>query len=118
MAKKAKGATAPTTTLDELAAEGPLLDFRAAAQAAGFPGLSYWAMFRGARQGALVTARLGGRRVTTAPAVRRWLAGLNEPTLPPAAAPQRRRGRRARAKTSPAEAAYLRSRGLPAGGGA
>lgn len=101
------------TALDQLAAEG-MLDLRAAAREAGFPSLSYWALLRGSRRGTLMTAKLGGRVVTSAAAVRRWLAEC-QPRRDRLPAPPRHRGGRVKPRTTPAERAVLRARGLPTG---
>jgi len=99
---------AATTVL----AEGPL-PIREAARAAGVPTLSYHVVLRAWRSGALQAVRLGGRVHTSPAAILRWLAAAQPAQRLPA--PPRRRGRRARPATTPAEARVLSARGLPTG---
>lgn len=112
--RPAPGVTDSESTIDRVLREGPL-DFRAAAREAGAPSLSYWSLLRAWRAGALDGVRLGGRILTSAAAIRRWIAHTNERPLP-SPRPDGRRRRTARPRTSAAARDYLRARGLPAGG--
>ena len=109
-------AEAATKVVDLILREGAR-DFRAAAREAGVPRLSYHALRRAWIAGRLEAVRVAGRVLTSAAAIRRWLAasqGAPQPT--PRTAPRGRRSKR-RPTTSAAERAILAARGLPCGGG-
>lgn len=99
--------------VDRVLREGPLT-FREATREAGAPMLSYWALLRAWRSGKLDAIKLGGRVLTSAAAVRRWITAANERAVP---APRPRPRRVSRVATSPAARDFLGRRGLPAGGG-
>ena len=101
-------------TLDVLLSEG-LTGIRAAAAEAGVPRLSYWAVLRAWRSGRLEALKIGGRVMTSAAAIRRWILQTNERLLVERAVVPSRRMRRSRPVTSEAERRFLESRGLPSG---
>ena len=107
---------AATKVVDLILREGAR-DFRAAAKEAGVPRLSYHAIRRAWIAGRLEAVRVAGRVLTSAAAIRRWLAASQGAPQPaPRTAPRGRRGKR-RPTTSAAERAILAARGLPCGGG-
>lgn len=107
---------ATTKVVDLILREGAR-DFRAAAKEAGVPRLSYHAIRRAWIAGRLEAVRVAGRVLTSAAAIRRWLAASQGAPQPsPRTSPRGRRGKR-RPTTSAADRAILAARGLPCGGG-
>lgn len=90
-----------------------LLDLVPAAREAGVR-CSYHVLVRAALSGRLSTIKQGGRRKTSARAIREWIAALNQPRASRVPAQRNRRGS-SRPTTSPAARRFLEARGLPGG---
>lgn len=100
----------PAADLDVLLSED-LKDVRTAAAESGVPRLSYWVLLRARERGQLEAVKIGGRVMTSAAAIRRWIHRINErPVFDEV--PRRRTRRVKRPVTSEAARRFLESRGL------